>query len=156
MGAIFYENEKHLFDQVLEDWTNHVIKIIREFKTQTTIEHEGHIFEKDEVTSLLRDLYKQLRLFGVWFNHFIPKSETLKEIIVELKSQPDITIPRNEYGEDNLYPVDFMAKRWIILRPYLPFDARYFSNLESTLYNKKIITEFETKLNDKKKVTGQN
>jgi hypothetical protein len=150
IGVMFYENKNHSLDGVLDVWVDRIIDIIQKYKSQTTIEHEGHVFERHEVTSLLRDLYKHLRLVGVWFNHFIPKSEQLKRIISELKTQPQITISRGAFGEVSMYPSDFIAQRWIVLRPFLPFNPKYYGDLDSTLFNQQIIDSFEKKIAEDK------
>lgn len=151
MGVMFYESKGHILDNVLEVWADRLLDIIQKYKTQTTVEHEGHVFERHEITNLLSDLYKNLRLVGVWFNHFIPQSEMLKKIIAELKTQPKITISQGPYGEINMYPSDFIAQRWIVVRPFLQYTPAYFAYVDTALFNKGIVDKFEKKLNQKPK-----
>ncbi len=151
IGIMFYENKGHILDNVLETWADSLLDIIQKYKTQTTGEHEGYVFERHEITNLLSDLYKNLRLVGVWFNHFIPESEALKKIIAELKTQPEITISQGAYGEINMYPSDFIAQRWIVVRPFLPFTPAYFADVDAALFNNEIVSKFEKKLTPKPK-----
>jgi hypothetical protein len=151
MGIMFYENKNHTLDDVLDTWANSVLDIVQKYKTQTTIEHEGHTFERHEITNLLTDLYRYLRLVGVWFNNYYPESEQLKKIILEIKAQPKLTVPYNRFGEVNMYPADFIAERWIITRPFLPFNVKYYADLDSSLFNQQIVDAFEKKLIDETK-----
>lgn len=53
------------------------------------------------------------------------------------------TISTSGYGEATN---DFIVQRWIVPRPFLPFSGKYFSELDSSLFNRQIITSFEKKL----------
>ena len=146
LGILFYENDNQLFDQTLEKWSEKVIEIIQRFKNQITEEHEGHIFEKHEISDPLGNLYRYLRLLGVWVNNFLPKSKLLENIIAEVKNQPTLTISKNAYGEVSMYPSDMMIQRWIVLRPFLPYNTKYFSDIDAKLFNSEIVNKFEKKL----------
>lgn len=146
MGIMFYENKKGLFTETLEHWTNEILEVIQKNKTNITTEHEGKLFVNTEITHPLSDLYRHLRLIGVWFNTFNPKSKLLDRIIFELKNQPEEAITNNAYGEKQPYPMDFIVERWIIQRPSLPFNTAYFSALDKALFNPENIKSFEKKL----------
>jgi len=50
-----------------------------------------------------------------------------------------------------MYPSDFIAQRWIVVRPFLPFTPAYFSDVDAALFNNEIVNKFEKKLKPKPK-----
>lgn len=157
MGIMFYENKNALYQKVLETWISKIIEIAQKYKTMTTVEHEGHIFERHEITHLLSDVYRYLRLAGVWLYKYLPKSELLDKLISEIKTQPDITKRTSAYGQESLYP-SYMMEQWIVQRPYTAYRPKYFNDVDQALMDSNAIKTFEEKLagkrNHKKKTTN--
>ena len=149
MGIMFYENEGTLYQKVLETWISKIIEIVQKYKTMTTIEHEGNIFERHEITHLLGDIYQYLRLAGVWLNKYLPKSDLLPKLISEIKTQPDITKRTSAYGQESLYP-SYMMEQWMVQRPYTAYRPKYFNDVDQALLDGKAIEAFEKKLIIKK------
>lgn len=151
IGIMFYENKGTFYQSVLETWVADMIEIVQKYKTMTVVEHEGHTFERHEITHLLSDLYKYLRLIGVWLNKYFPKSSLLPKVIAELKAQPDITVRTSHYGQESLYPT-YMMERWMVQRPYTAYRPKYFNDVDQALLDSKSIEMFEDKLVGKKKI----
>ncbi len=151
MGIIFFENKGTLYQSVLETWITNVLEIVQKYKTMTTEEHEGHTFERHEITHLLGDLYQYLRLTGVWLNKYFPKSALLPKLITELKGQPDVTKRTSSYGQESLYPT-YMMERWMVQRPYTAYRPKYFNDVDEALLDAESIHAFELMLVGKKAV----
>jgi hypothetical protein len=145
-GIAFYENSGNIFNEIIEDWVSKIIEIIRRNKTNLVVIHEEQKFPRYEIIHPLKNLYRYLRLAGIWFNEYCPKSNLLKEIILEIKNQPLETISIGIRGSEYLYPKDSIIDRWIVQRPYLSFDTSYFSSADIFLYNDQIKQKFESKL----------
>lgn len=148
IGILFYENKDTLYKSVLETWITKVVEIIQKYKTKTMIQHADQTFPCYEIIHPLSDLYSYLRLVGTWTNKFLPKSNVLSKIVTEIKIQPQTTIKTSSYGQDNLYP-KYMLQSWIVQRPSIMFYPKYFSDIDQTLVNDKLIQTFEKKLKGK-------
>jgi len=146
IGVIFFKNNKNEFNETIEDWTTKIIEIIQRHKQNIFIIHDGEKFLKYEIIHPLSDLYKHLRLLGVWFVKYSPKSKFLSSIIKEFKNQPPELVPKAPFGEDVRYPKSLLGETWAVRRPYLPFNPSYFDKIDKALCEQKAIEEFEKKL----------
>jgi hypothetical protein len=136
------------FYKVVDDWTSIIISMVNKYKVQTSSEHDGHTFKNHNVIYSTSELVRYLRLTGAWYLAFYNDSPELLEIKKLIKSIPnDLKNREDEYNIMNRYP-SFMMERWIVMRPFMPFNAALFSTSDNKLFNQKIIQEFEGWLED--------
>ncbi|MEX0617025.1 MAG: hypothetical protein WD231_04440 [Candidatus Woykebacteria bacterium] len=166
-----YEERKHIFDHdyldtftsliglgffqlkdndralsILQNWIEHLVEIIDTKKKDRLALHEGKKYPKPEIVNPLSELYRHLRLNGVWLLKFAPKSKLLVTVLKELKEQPSETIRDGIYGYRNPYPEGLTGRGWHVRRPYLPFRPKFFMDADKALYDPEYIKKFEEKL----------
>jgi len=151
IGILFYENDKKQFSTMLEDWMSKIIEIIQRHKGNIPVTHEGKKFLKYEIVHPLADLYRYLRLAGMWLNHYLPESNLLLSVVEEIKSQPAETIPQDNLYVGivaNRYPNSYFGEAWALRIPHIPYNSQYFQKANKSLYDQRGIDKFEKKIQE--------